>query len=239
MEDVNEAFFFPEKGITSLEKQGRLASNPIFICGPIFHSQTIKPLFWRWVVFKVLSCCDPPFTWQSNKSSFSPSPKALSLSFYWSPGDKGWVSTTKTETELCSFVKRHNKSFFSFLFCFPGPHLWHMEVLGLGVKSELQLPAYTTARSMRDLSHICDLLHSSQQGQIPNPLSKARDRTCILMDTSRICFHWASMGTPRCSFYLKVVCSQETDYSCSAWDPSISCFNKSKEIWAFPCGTAG
>ena len=32
-------------------------------------------------------------------------------------------------------------------------HLWHMEVPRLGVKSELQLPAYTTATAMRDLSH--------------------------------------------------------------------------------------
>ena len=31
------------------------------------------------------------------------------------------------------------------LFCFLGPHLWHMEVARIGVKSELELPAYTTA----------------------------------------------------------------------------------------------
>ena len=37
---------------------------------------------------------------------------------------------------------------------------------------------------MPDPSHICDLHHSSQQGQILNPLSEAKDRTCILMDTS-------------------------------------------------------
>ena len=38
-------------------------------------------------------------------------------------------------------------------------HLWHMEVPRLGVKSELQLPAYTTATAMAtpELSHICDL----------------------------------------------------------------------------------
>ena len=30
---------------------------------------------------------------------------------------------------------------------FIGPHLWHMEVPRLGVGSELQLPAYTTASS--------------------------------------------------------------------------------------------
>ena len=30
------------------------------------------------------------------------------------------------------------------------PHVWHMEVPRLGVKSELQLPAYTTATAMLD-----------------------------------------------------------------------------------------
>ena len=36
-------------------------------------------------------------------------------------------------------------------FCFVlGPHLWHMEVPRLGVTSELQLPAYTTATAMPD-----------------------------------------------------------------------------------------
>ena len=37
-------------------------------------------------------------------------------------------------------------------------------------------------------SHICNLHHSSLQHQVLNPLSEARDRTCILMDTSRIRF---------------------------------------------------
>ena len=39
--------------------------------------------------------------------------------------------------------------------------LWHMEVPGLGVESELQLPAYTTAT--RDLSRVYDLHHSLRQ----------------------------------------------------------------------------
>ena len=41
-------------------------------------------------------------------------------------------------------------------FFFLGLHFQHMEVLRLGVKSELQLPAYTTAMAAWDLSHICD-----------------------------------------------------------------------------------
>ena len=37
--------------------------------------------------------------------------------------------------------------------CFLWLHLWQMEVPRLGVKLELQLPAYTTA--MPDVNHIC------------------------------------------------------------------------------------
>ena len=76
-------------------------------------------------------------------------------------------------------------------------HPWHMEVPRLGVKSELHLPAYTTATIMPDLNHVCDLHHSSQQYRLLNPLSKARDQTHILMDTRQVCYRWATMGTPR------------------------------------------
>ena len=57
-----------------------------------------------------------------------------------------------------------------------------MEVPRLGVESELQLPAYTTATATvtLDPSHVCDLCCSLQH--ILNPLRKARDWICILMD---------------------------------------------------------
>ena len=61
-----------------------------------------------------------------------------------------------------------------------------MEVPRLGVKSELQLQAYTIATATWDLSHVCHLYHSSQHHWILNPLSKARHQTLILMDTSRV-----------------------------------------------------
>ena len=80
------------------------------------------------------------------------------------------------------------------------PHLWHMEVPRLEVESELQLPAYGTATAKRDPSHVCNLHHSSQQHWILNPLSEARDRTCILMDTSWIHFHGARVGNPNDNF---------------------------------------
>ena len=56
---------------------------------------------------------------------------------------------------------------------------------------------------MRKLSHVCNLHHSSWQCWFLNPLSEARDRTCVLMDTSQIHFHRAMMGTP--FFILKNV----------------------------------
>ena len=47
--------------------------------------------------------------------------------------------------------------------------------------AESKLPAtYTTAHDQR---------------RILNPLSEARDGTCVLMDASQIRFHWATMGT--------------------------------------------
>ena len=61
-----------------------------------------------------------------------------------------------------------------------------MEVSRLGVESELQLLACTTATATLDTSCVCDLHHSSQQCQILNPLSKARDRTHNLMDTGHV-----------------------------------------------------
>ena len=62
-----------------------------------------------------------------------------------------------------------------FSFFFLRLHLRHMEVPRLGVELELLLPAYTTATATWDLSHICNLHHSSQQHRILNPLSRARD----------------------------------------------------------------
>ena len=52
-----------------------------------------------------------------------------------------------------------------------------MEVPRLGVESELQLLAYTTATATWDLSHVCDLHHSSWQRPILNPLREAWDGT--------------------------------------------------------------
>ena len=56
----------------------------------------------------------------------------------------------------------------------------------LGVKSELQLLAYTAATATPDLSHLCDLPYSLGQCHILNLLREAKDWTCILMDASQV-----------------------------------------------------
>ena len=81
-------------------------------------------------------------------------------------------------TDLFSFWQFPKTFFFSFLQL----HLCHMEVSELGVELELQLQAYATAMTTLDLSHICNLHHSLWQYQILNPLSKARNRTYILIE---------------------------------------------------------
>ena len=54
---------------------------------------------------------------------------------------------------------------------------------------------YATSTTTWDPSHVCELHHSSPHCWILNPLNRARDRTWVLMDTSQVCCHWATMGT--------------------------------------------
>ena len=63
-----------------------------------------------------------------------------------------------------------------------------MEVTRLGAESELQPLAYTTGTATPDQSQVCNPHHGSWPCRITNPLSKARDRTRVLMDTSQIHF---------------------------------------------------
>ena len=97
---------------------------------------------------------------------------------------------------VASFIFSKNFLFFSFAFYgLWEPHVRHMEVPRLGVGSELHPLTYTTAAAM-DLSHVCDLHHSSRQHRILNSLSEAGDRMGILRDTSLGHYRWATTGTP-------------------------------------------
>ena len=79
----------------------------------------------------------------------------------------------------------HKGTFFFFLFrAVPTAH-GSSQVRSL---TRARLPAYATATATPDpsRSHICNLHHSSEQCRILNPLSRARDQTCILMDISQV-----------------------------------------------------
>ena len=127
--------------------------------------------------------------WVGQKGGLSWGRRSTS-SIIWVTDQMGSISTS---LKLYSLYK--SKDFFVCVFL--GLHLRHMEVGRLGVESELWLPAYTTAMATQDPSHICNLHHSSWWHLILNPLSKARDRIHILMDTSQVCYCWAMTGTPK------------------------------------------
>ena len=80
--------------------------------------------------------------------------------------------------------------------CFLGLHLWHMEVPRLGIESELQPLAYTTATATHDLCWVCSLHHSLWEHWILNPLSKARIETASSWILPGFLNHWATRGTP-------------------------------------------
>ena len=65
-----------------------------------------------------------------------------------------------------SNCKIPGNKFFSFyfilLYCFLGPHPWHIEVPRLGVKTELQLLTYATATATQDPS--CVLTYTTAWG---------------------------------------------------------------------------
>ena len=115
----------------------------------------------------------------------------------------------------------------TFFFFFLGWHLWHMEVPRLGVWSELQLLACTTATAMPDLSHVCDLQHSSGQCWILNPLRKAEDRTCNLMVPGQIHFYCIVMRMLKISqtFKYAFVLVHYTYYTYYKFILFICCMN--------------
>ena len=82
------------------------------------------------------------------------------------------------------------------LLCFLGLHPWHMEVPKLGVESELQLPAYTTATATPNLSHVCHLHYSSGQRQILNSWAKPGIELASSWILVRFVNRWATKGTP-------------------------------------------
>ena len=131
----------------------------------------------------------------SNQSDISAS---CPVSQEWSP-----PSSCSQKMKLCfSTYKRESPNRYTFIlcrtvifliyffiFCFfrPTPAAYgSFQASGrIGAAAE----ATATATATPDPSCICNFRHSLRQHWILNPLSKAGDRTCILMDTSQIRFH--------------------------------------------------
>ena len=80
--------------------------------------------------------------------------------------------------------------------CFLRLHLWHMEVLRLGVEPELQLPAHTTATAMPDPSRVMTYTTAHGNAASLTHSSEVRDWKLILMDTSQVNFRCTTTGTP-------------------------------------------
>ena len=112
-----------------------------------------------------------------------------------------WATAETPLKNSCS-VWYYDGLSFLFFSCFLGLHLWHMKVPRLGVELGLQLSVYTTATTIPDLSLVFNLQLRSQQHWILNSESKARDWTRLLMDTSRVHYHWATTGTLMTAFEL-------------------------------------
>ena len=90
-------------------------------------------------------------------------------------GDALWEGPAhgRTQTTALTLSQPNTTCILFFFFFFLRSHWWHMEVPRLGVKLELQLPAYTTATATQDWTCLCNLHHSSRQHRILT--HKARD----------------------------------------------------------------
>ena len=114
---------------------------------------------------------------------------------------RGWIGIYSIEYVLVCLVKECMQ-YLTILFCFVcffGPHLQHMEVPRLGSNrscSSWHTPQPQPQPQPRGIWAESDLHHSLPQHHILNPLSKTRNRTCILMDTSQVCYCGATTGTP-------------------------------------------
>ena len=122
-----------------------------------------------------------------------------------------------TPIKLPPLAPNNTRTFF--FFAILGLYPWHMEVPRLGVESELQLPAYTTATAAQDLSCICNLHRSSRQLGILDPLSEARDRTRVLMDPHWVHYHGAMTGTPECGYHL--ISGSLNNHTVSYWEKIV------------------
>ena len=111
--------------------------------------------------------------------------------------------------------------FFFLLFFFLGLHLWHIQAPRLG--SNRTYSCWPTPqvqqRGIQATSAIYTSAHSNTS-QILHPLIEARDQTYILTDTSRVCYHWATIGTPG-SYIFQWLQEKKNLKNSISWHPKI------------------
>ena len=79
------------------------------------------------------------------------------------------------------------------------------------------------------------IYHSSWQRQILNPLSESRDRTCVFMDASQICFCWATIVTPNFFFFsFRAAPAAYESSQARGWIGAPSACLHHIRIWAAP-----
>ena len=97
-----------------------------------------------------------------------------------------WVRHSTSQKRKQSFLHRTYRTLCSIYFCLW--FVWFFRATPAAYGSfQARGPIRATATSLH---------HSSRQRWILNPLSKARDQTCFLVDTSQIRFHGAMTGAP-------------------------------------------
>ena len=139
---------------------------------------------------------DPMLLWLSCRLAAADPIGPLAWELPYAAGAALKRKKSKDKPTTLSFSIKEQSFSSQVFFIFWGPRLWHMEFPRLGVQSELQVQAYATAVATWDPSCIFNLHHGLPQRRILEPLSEARHRTCILMDTSWVCYHRARTGPP-------------------------------------------
>ena len=117
-------------------------------------------------------------------------------SLYFLPSHKFFPSKQELGSKFSSFTHCLGDYGFYFVFVFvclfrAAPVAYRGSQAMSRIRTVASSPhhSHTTATATPDLSHVCDPHHSSRQHWKLNPLSEARDQTCVLMDTSQIRFH--------------------------------------------------
>ena len=99
---------------------------------------------------------------------------------------------------LLTGKEKINLEFFLF-FCFLGPHTAHKSSQARG---HIGVVAFSLCHSHRTAKTEPCLWPTPKLTAMLNPLSKARDWTCVLMNTSQILLRWATTGTPKLRIWV-------------------------------------